>query len=163
MAPLFLLRLAPLSARGDAIDRLKPAYLKALHAAIEGLKHDRQAVSLPSKFTDYRGRCTSTPASRTTAAAPSREMIAGAKKAGMKFLMFTEHPVPHHDYFKEGHRGLVDGVLLIPGDELTGLLAFPMSKRAEGIDRTAGSWSTPCAKRRARFSSATSKSGWTGT
>ena len=129
---LFLASLAPLSARGDAVDRLKPDYMKALHAAIEGLKQDRQAVSLPSKFTDYRGAMHVHSGLSHDSRSPISEVIAGAKKAGMRFLMFTEHPVPHHDYFKEGHHGLVDGVLLIPGAELTGLLAFPMSSVPEG-------------------------------
>ena len=128
---LFLVPLAPLSARGDAVDRLKPDYMKALHAAIEGLKQDRQAVSLPSKFTDYRGAMHVHSGLSHDSRSPISEVIAGAKKAGMRFLMFTEHPVPHHDYFKEGHHGLVDGVLLIPGAESTGLLAFPMSSVPE--------------------------------
>jgi hypothetical protein len=120
------------NARGDAIDRLKPEYLKSLHAAIEGLKQDRQAVSLPSAYTDYRGAMHVHSGLSHDSRSPLSEVIAGAKKAGMRFLMFTEHPVPHHDYFKEGHHGLVDGVLLIPGAELTGLLAFPMDSVPEG-------------------------------
>jgi hypothetical protein len=120
------------TARGDAVDRLKPEYLKSLHAAIEGLKQDRQAVSLPSAFSDYRGAMHVHSGLSHDSRSPLSEVIAGAKKAGVRFLMFTEHPVPHHDYFKEGHRGVVDGILLIPGAELTGLLAFPMDSVPEG-------------------------------
>jgi hypothetical protein len=120
------------AARGDAVERLKPAHLKALHAAIEGLKQDRQPVSLPSAFTDYRGALHVHSGLSHDSRSPLSEVVSGAKKAGMRFLMFTEHPVPHHDYFKEGHRGVVDGVLLIPGAELTGLLAFPKSSVPEG-------------------------------
>jgi hypothetical protein len=122
-------------ARGDAVDRLKPEYLRSLHAAIEALQHDRQAVSLPSPFSDYRGAMHVHSGLSHDSRSPVSEVVAGAKKAGLRFLMFTEHPVPHHDYFKEGHRGLVDGVLLIPGAELTGLLAFPeQSVSEEGRD-----------------------------
>jgi hypothetical protein len=39
--------------------------------------------------------------------------------------MFTEHPANHYDYFVDGHRGLKAGVLLIPGAETGGFLAFP--------------------------------------
>jgi hypothetical protein len=120
------------TSRGDAVDRLKPDYLKSLHAAIEGLKQDRQAVSLPSAFTDYRGAMHVHSGLSHDSRSPLSEVIAGAKTAGLRFLMFTEHPVPHHDYFKEGHRGLVDGVLLIPGAELNGLLAFPTDTVPEG-------------------------------
>jgi hypothetical protein len=117
--------------RGDAVDRLKPEYLKSLHAAIEALQHDRQPVSIPSAFTDYRGAMHVHSGLSHDSRSPVAEVVAGAKKAGLRFVMFTEHPVPHHDYFKEGHRGLVDGVLLIPGAELTGLLAFPEESVSE--------------------------------
>jgi hypothetical protein len=120
------------TARGDAVDRLKPDYLKALHAAVEGLKQDRQPVSLPSSFTDYRGAMHVHSGLSHDSRSSLSEVIAGAKKVGLRFLMFTEHPVPHHDYFKEGHHGLVDGVLLIPGAELQGLLAFPKETVPEG-------------------------------
>ena len=39
--------------------------------------------------------------------------------------MFTEHPASHYDYVNDGHRGLKDGVLLIPGAETEGFLAYP--------------------------------------
>jgi hypothetical protein len=120
------------AARGDAVDRLQPDYLKSLHAAVEGLKGDRQSVSLPSTFTDYRAAIHVHSGLSHDSRSPLAEVVAGAKKAGVRILMFTEHPVPHHDYFKEGHRGMVDGVLLIPGAELTGLLAFPMDSVPEG-------------------------------
>jgi hypothetical protein len=39
--------------------------------------------------------------------------------------MFSEHPASHYDYVKDGHRGVKDGVLLIPGAETQGFLAYP--------------------------------------
>ena len=39
---VWLFSLVGAKTRGDAVDRLKPEYLKSLHAAIEGLKQDRQ-------------------------------------------------------------------------------------------------------------------------
>jgi hypothetical protein len=124
--------LARSTVHADAVDRMKPDYLKSLHAAIEGLKQDRQPVSLPSKFSDYRGAMHVHSGLSHDSRSTVSEVVAGAKKAGLKFVMFTEHPVPHHDYFKEGHRGLVDGVLLIPGAELTGLQAYPTDTVPEG-------------------------------
>ena len=94
---------------------------------------------------------------------PVSEIIAAAKKVGVQFLMFTEHPVPHHDYFKEGHHGLVDGVLLIPGAELTGLARLPESKRARGHRREPQAEVDAVAENaRPDLSCATWKSGWTG-
>src|SRR5207244_709706 len=53
------------------------------------------------------------------------EIVAAAKKVGTRVLMFTEHPSERHDYFKDGHQGMRDGVLLIPGAETGGFLVFP--------------------------------------
>jgi hypothetical protein len=39
--------------------------------------------------------------------------------------MFTEHPADHYDFFVDGHRSLREGVLLIPGAEMNGFLAYP--------------------------------------
>jgi hypothetical protein len=122
------------SARGDALDRLKPDYLKSLHATIESLKHDRQAVSLPSKFVDYRAAMHVHSGLSHDSRSKIEEVVAAAKKVGVKVLLFTEHPALHHDYFKEGHRGLMDGVLMIPGYEYQGLLAFPKASVPPGID-----------------------------
>jgi hypothetical protein len=51
--------------------------------------------------------------------------VAAAKRADTDVIMFTEHPAPHYDFVKDGHQGLRDGVLLIPGAETKGLLAYP--------------------------------------
>jgi hypothetical protein len=50
--------------------------------------------------------------------------------------MFTEHPASHYDYVNDGHRGLRDGVLLIPGAETEGFLAYP--KRSVQAQKTKG-------------------------
>ena len=43
----------------------------------------------------------------------------------MQIVMFTNHPAKTHDYFAPSHRNLIDGVLMIPGAEQSGLLQFP--------------------------------------
>jgi hypothetical protein len=47
--------------------------------------------------------------------------------------MFTEHPSDRYDYFKDGHHGHKDGVLLIPGAETNGFLVFP-TQSLRGLD-----------------------------
>src|SRR5262249_9115622 len=37
----------------------------------------------------------------------------------------TEHPADHYDFFKDGHQGTRDGVLLVPGAETRGFLVYP--------------------------------------
>lgn len=120
--------------RGDAVDRLKPAYLKSLHEAVVSLRHDLQPVSLPSAFTDYRAAIHVHSLLSHDSRATVDEIVTAAKKVGVRVIMFTEHPAPHRDYFKEGHRGMVDGVLLIPGAEYPGLLAFPKQSVPTGSD-----------------------------
>jgi hypothetical protein len=47
--------------------------------------------------------------------------------------MFAEHPADHYDFFTDGHRGLKDGVLLIPGAEMRGFLCYP-TLSLKGLD-----------------------------
>src|SRR5262249_42974678 len=54
-----------------------------------------------------------------------------AKAAGVRVIMFTEHPASHYDYTIDGHQGLKDGVLLIPGAETGGFLAYPKTSIKE--------------------------------
>jgi len=120
--------------RGDAVDRLQPAYLKSLHEAVEAFQHDRQPVSLPSALTDYRAAMHVHSLLSHDSRSKLTEIIAAAKKVGVRVILFTEHPNPPHDYVKEGHHGMVDGVLLIPGYEFSGLLAFPKQSIPLGSD-----------------------------
>ena len=39
--------------------------------------------------------------------------------------MFTNHPAPSYDYFKDTEQGMHDGVLLLPGAETGGMLVYP--------------------------------------
>jgi len=51
-------------------------------------------------------------------------------------VMFNEHPANHYNYFLDGHRGTRDGVLLIPGAETGGFLAFPRQSIQEQSTET---------------------------
>ena len=53
------------------------------------------------------------------------EIVSAANEVGARVVMFTEHPASHYDYVNDGHRGMKDGVLLIPGAETEGFLAYP--------------------------------------
>src|SRR6185295_1376641 len=54
-----------------------------------------------------------------------QEIVTAAKAVGTQVLMFTEHPAETYDFVADGHQGTKDGVLLIPGAEMKGLLVFP--------------------------------------
>ncbi len=59
------------------------------------------------------------------------EILAAAKQVGIRALFMTEHPTPDRKWLTEQVRGERDGVLVIPGAELSdGLLGF----RSEGVE-----------------------------
>lgn len=116
----------PANLRADALERLDLGRLKATHQAIEAFRLDRQPVSLPSPFHDHRSVIHVHSLWSHDSRGKPEEIRASAKAAGVSIVMFTEHPAPHYDYFKDGHRGVVDGVLFVPGAEKEGLLSFPL-------------------------------------
>ncbi|MCA9025174.1 MAG: PHP domain-containing protein [Planctomycetaceae bacterium] len=118
---------APRDVWADAMDRLKIPELKKLRAAIEVLREDYEPVTLESGYTDYRAILHAHSHWSHDSNATPEEIREGAKKAGVKIVMFTEHPAEHYDYFKDGHRGLKEGVLFIPGAETKGLLNYPLA------------------------------------
>src|SRR5205823_3041784 len=58
------------------------------------------------------------------------EIVTAAKAAGTRVLLFTEHPADSYDYFKDGHRGMKDCVLCVPGAETDGFLVYPTRSMA---------------------------------
>jgi len=122
--------IAPLLANvaaADALDRLTLDRLKAQQQAIELLKNDREPVALNSGLTDYRAVLHVHSHLSHDSNGSIAEIVKAAHKAGVRIVMFTEHPEESYDFFTDGHRGSSDGVLLIPGAEKHGLLSYPKS------------------------------------
>ena len=109
----------------DTIDRLRPEKLQAVHVEIEALKTQRREVRLSSSYNDVRAVLHAHSALSHDSRGTIEEIVAAAKEADVRVIMFTEHPASGYDYFLDGHRGLNAGVLLIPGAETNGFLAFP--------------------------------------
>lgn len=109
----------------DMVDRLRPEKLQATHEAIEALKRERRAVSLVSGYDDVRALLHVHSAWSHDSRGTIDEIVAAAKEAGVRVILFSEHPASTYDYFIDGHRGVRDGVLLIPGAETGGFLAYP--------------------------------------
>jgi hypothetical protein len=107
------------------IERLRPENLRAVHESIEALKSKRRAVRLSSGYDDVRALLHVHSAFSHDSRGSIEEIVAAAQEAGVRVIMFTEHPASTYDYFLDGHRGVRDGVLLIPGAETGGFLAFP--------------------------------------
>ena len=109
----------------DAVDRLRLENLRAVHEAIDSLKMQRRDVNLSSGYDDVRTLLHVHSAFSHDSRGTIDEIIAAANEAGVRVIMFCEHPAGGYDYFMDGHRGVRDGVLLIPGAETNGFLAFP--------------------------------------
>jgi hypothetical protein len=122
---ILLLALGPCAVFGDALDRMRPEKLRATHEKIEALKSERRPVALKSGYDDVRTLLHVHSAFSHDSRGTIDEIVAAAKETGVRVILFTEHPAPHYDYVDDGHRGLKDGVLLIPGAETNGFLAYP--------------------------------------
>jgi hypothetical protein len=117
--------LAAGSARADALARLEPDKLEAVHKAVLALRSDWRKLDRPGPYKEYRANLHVHSALSHDSRGTLPEILAAARATGTRVLMFTEHPADHYDFYKDGHRGTKDGVLLIPGAETEGFLAFP--------------------------------------
>jgi hypothetical protein len=113
------------NAHANALERMRPENLRAVNEAIEALKLERRTVTLASGYDDVRTLLHVHSAFSHDSRGTIEEIVAAAKQAGVRVIMFSEHPANHYNYFLDGHRGVKDGVLLIPGAETGGFLAYP--------------------------------------
>lgn len=109
----------------DALDRMTRRKLQAMREAIESLKKERIDVRQVSPLKTYRANLHVHSHWSHDSRGQIEDIVAAAKRADTDIIMFTEHPAAHYDIVKDGHQGLRDGVLLIPGAETKGLLAYP--------------------------------------
>ena len=121
---LFCLSFSKL-ASADAIERMRMEQLRTTHARVLALQNERVPVELKSGFDDVRSLLHVHSAFSHDSRGTIEEILAAAKATGVRVIMFTEHPADHYDYFKDGHQGVKEGVLLIPGAETGGFLAYP--------------------------------------
>jgi hypothetical protein len=115
----------PLARAEDALDRLSLAKLAATHEAVERFRTERRELPRTGPYREYRANLHVHSAFSHDSRGELGAIVAAAKRAGTSVLLFNEHPADHYDYFADGHRGVRDGVLLIPGAEQKGLLVFP--------------------------------------
>jgi hypothetical protein len=111
--------------RADALPKIVAEKLEATHKAIAALKAARQEIQRPGPFKDFRANMHVHSAFSHDSRGKIDDIVNAAKKVNTRVLMFTEHPSDKYDYFKDGHQGMRDGVLLIPGAETEGFLVYP--------------------------------------
>jgi hypothetical protein len=109
----------------EALAKLEPQKLEAVHRAVQALREEWKAVPRPGPFQEYRANLHVHSHWSHDSRGTIDEIVAAAKATGTSVLMFNEHPADHYDFFKQGHQGFNDGVLLIPGAETQGFLVFP--------------------------------------
>lgn len=110
----------------DALERMALDRLKRTDEAVRLLQNDRRPVEVSSGYNDYRAVVHVHSHLSHDSHGTVEEIRRAAREVGVQVVLFTEHPADHYDYYKDGHRGLVDGVLFVPGAEQGGLLNFPM-------------------------------------
>ena len=123
---LLILCTAPRSSGfGDAVQRMQLKALEATRHAVEQFELDRRPVTLRNQFDDVRTLLHVHSRLSHDSVGTPEEIRKAAVEAGVRVVMFTNHPADDYDYFTDGHHDLQDGVLFIPGAEEKGLLAFP--------------------------------------
>ncbi len=120
----------------DAIDRLTAKRLEKVHKSLVALQAARKDIPRTGPLQEYRANMHVHSAFFHDSRGTIDEIVAAAKKAGTQVLMFTEHPAPHYDFVIDGHQGLKDGVLCIPGAEMKGMLVYPREtvKEVESLE-----------------------------
>jgi hypothetical protein len=112
-------------ARSEALAKLNTKKLEAVSQAIQARRKDWKAVPRSGPYREHRANLHVHSHWSHDSRGKIEEIVAAAKAVGTSVLMFNEHPADHYDFFKEGHQGIKDGVLMIPGAETEGFLAFP--------------------------------------
>jgi hypothetical protein len=109
----------------DAVDRLTKKNLQAVRETIEKYAAQRTDLERPGPLREVRANLHVHSELSHDSRGKIEDIVAAAKRAGTEVLLFTEHPSKEKDFYIDGHRGLRDGVLLIPGAEMKGMLVYP--------------------------------------
>lgn len=120
-------------AAGDALSRLTADRLAEITTAVQQLQAERNDLPRSGEFRDFRANLHVHSAFSHDSRGQIDDIVAAAHRAGTQVLMFSEHPADHYDFFADGHSGLRDGVLLIPGAEMRGFLCYP-TLSLKGLD-----------------------------
>lgn len=112
-------------ARADALARLTSEHLEAIRQALTALRAQWRAVPRSGPYQEVRANIHVHSSLSHDSRGTVEEVVAAAKAVGTRVVLFTEHPCDRLDWFTDGHRGVRDGVLLVPGAEMRGFLVFP--------------------------------------
>jgi hypothetical protein len=108
------------------IERLQLERLRAVSEDRARYQRARHSVLLETGYTDFRGVMHAHSEDSDHTGGTRGELVAAAKSAGVQIVMLTDHVRPPRDFVNADTRGLMDGVLLIPGAESEGFIVFPL-------------------------------------
>lgn len=109
----------------STIERMNPERLRAVNADKLKIQKGRQAVKLQTGFGDYKAILHAHAEDSAHTGGTRPELLAAAKRVGVKIIMLTDHVRPPKDFINDSWRGLREGVLFIPGAESEGFLVYP--------------------------------------
>lgn len=113
--------------RYTTVQRLQPERLRAVHEARLQFERQRRPVKYPIGLDDYRAILHAHAEDATHTGGTRPEMLAAAKRDGIKIILLTDHVRPPRDFINDSWRGLREGVLFIPGAEAEGFLVYPQA------------------------------------
>ena len=111
----------------SSIERMHPDRLRGVRADRLRYQRQRHDVRLKTGYQDVRAILHAHAEDSSHTGGTRTEMLASAKKAGVKVIMLTDHVRPERDFINDSWRGLRDGVLFIPGAEHEGYLVYPQA------------------------------------
>jgi hypothetical protein len=107
------------------LERLSPERLRAVQQARQRIQQSRKPVKLQTGWNDYPAIMHAHAEDSAHTGGTRPELLAAAKRTGVKIIMLTDHVRPPRDFIDDSWRGLRDGVLFIPGAESEGFLVYP--------------------------------------
>jgi hypothetical protein len=116
-----------------SLERMKTGHLRAAHEDTIRLQQTRQTLPPAPGLHDYKAVLHAHAEDSAHTGGTRPEMLADARKAGIKVIMLTDHLRPPRD-FMDSWRGLHDGVLFIPGSEALGFLVYPVHSIMDRIN-----------------------------
>lgn len=124
----------PPARKHSNVERLALEHLAATHADVELLRPRR--IDIPGRpgLNDYRCILHAHAEDSDHTGGTLPEMLADAKKAGIRAILLTDHYRPPRDFIDGRWRGLKEGVLFIPGAEVNGFLAYPTKSILQRMD-----------------------------
>ncbi|MBS1787029.1 MAG: histidinol phosphatase [Acidobacteria bacterium] len=109
----------------STIERMNLERLRAVNADKLKIQQGRHAVKLQTGFGEYKAILHAHAEDSAHTGGTRPELLAAAKRGGVKIIMLTDHVRPPKDFIADSWRGMRDGVLFIPGAESEGFLVYP--------------------------------------